>query len=67
MFSSTTTTTTNVLQFAYAEVLIDFITNIFYILAPRRQMGGKSLNPNNKYGNPPHMDILYQDDIHLMT
>ena len=46
MFSSTITTTTKVLQFAYAEVFIDFckfcnfpITNIFYIVAPRHQMG----------------------------
>ena len=46
MLSSSTTTTTKVLQFAYAEVVFDFLeillflfSTIFYILAPRCQMG----------------------------
>ena len=43
---STSNTTSEVLQFAYAEVVFDFLeillflfSTIFYILAPRRQMG----------------------------
>ena len=43
---STTNTTSEVLQFAYAEVVFDFLeillflfSTIFYILAPRCQMG----------------------------